>query len=131
MVELLIYNGTPLKDHWGYWARSHKDSDIGAPIHATGDVKNGFKFEVKCSHDFRTTGNRPTKRIQLQWVKKEYFDENAMLNDGKYKIDYAPVYTYEASSYKVKTPEKTENVVDDKVSSQFGLFLPSSSVHLR
>lgn len=116
MVELLIYNGAPFKDHWAYWVRSHSDPNIGVLIHATGDVKNGFEFQVKRSHDFNTTGNRPTKRIPLQWVGKEYFDEKKMLNDGKYKLDNAPVCIFEASVYKIKTPEKSLNAVDDRVS---------------
>ncbi|THC95960.1 hypothetical protein EYZ11_004557 [Aspergillus tanneri] len=36
MVELLIFNGAPFKDHWAYWVRSLTDRDIGVEIHATG-----------------------------------------------------------------------------------------------
>ncbi|ODM20279.1 hypothetical protein SI65_03332 [Aspergillus cristatus] len=115
MVELLVYNGAPFKDHWAYWVRSHEDPDIGVLMHAAGDVRNGFKFEVRRSHDFRVTGNRPTKRIPLQWVGKEYFDEKAMLNCGKYKTDHIPACVFEASAHKVKAPEKTLKAVDDKV----------------
>ncbi|KAG9229470.1 hypothetical protein BJ875DRAFT_474749 [Amylocarpus encephaloides] len=117
MVELLIYNGSPFKDHWAYWVRSHANPDIGVLIHATGDVKNGFNFEVKRSHDFHATGNRPTMRIPLQWVDAKYFNEKAMLNDGKRKIDNAPVCDFEASAYKIKAPGKTLNVANDKVTS--------------
>ncbi|KAE8394997.1 hypothetical protein BDV23DRAFT_178987 [Aspergillus alliaceus] len=115
MVELLIYNGAPFKDHWAYWVRSHVHPDIGVLIHAAGDVKNGFNLEFKRSHDFRSTGNRRTKRVPLQWVGKEYFNEKLMLNDGKYKLDHVPVCFFEASAYKVKAPGKTLNAVDDKV----------------
>lgn len=114
MVELLIYNGAPFKDHWAYWVRSHRNPDIGVLIHAAGDVKNGFKLEFKRSHDFHSTGNHPTKRVPLQWVGKEYFDEKLMFNDGKHKLDYVPVCAFETSAYKVKAPEKTLNAVDDK-----------------
>ncbi|QQK42088.1 kinase-like domain-containing protein [Penicillium digitatum] len=65
LVELLIYNGAPFKDHWSYWVRSHQDPDLGVLIHAAGDVRNGFQFKIKRDHDFRATGNLPTKRIPL------------------------------------------------------------------
>lgn len=115
MVELLVYNGFPFKDHWAYFVRSHEDPDIGVLINAAGDVRNGFRFEVERSHDFRIAGDSPMKRIPLQWVAKEYFDEKAMLNHGKWKIDNTPACVFEASAYKVKAPEKTLRAIDDKV----------------
>ncbi|CAM1503389.1 Fc.00g081650.m01.CDS01 [Cosmosporella sp. VM-42] len=114
LVELLIYNGSPFKDHWAYWVRSHIDPDVGVLIHATGDVRNGFTFEVKRNHDFRATGNVPSKRVPLQWVDRRYFDESAMLNNGKRKIDYNPVCGFESSAYKITPPGKTLN---DKVNT--------------
>ncbi|CAG8073858.1 unnamed protein product [Penicillium olsonii] len=117
LVELLIYNGAPFKDHWSYWVRSHQDPDLGVLIHAAGDVRNGFQFEIKRGHDFRATGNLPTKRIPLQWVGKEFFIEKAMFNSGQYKVDQTPVCYFEASAHKVKVPEKTLRAVDDKVDS--------------
>ncbi|KZZ87175.1 hypothetical protein AAL_08433 [Moelleriella libera RCEF 2490] len=42
LVELLIYNGFPFKDHWAYFVRSHYNTEFGVLIHATGDVRNGF-----------------------------------------------------------------------------------------
>ena len=118
LVELLAYRGWPFKDHWAYWVRSHADHEVGVLIHATGDVRSGFQFEVKRNHDFNATGNRPTTRVPLQWVDAEYFDENAMFNNGKRKVDDTPVCGFEASAYKVKAPEKTLNAVDDAVSLQ-------------
>ncbi|KAI1932687.1 hypothetical protein LOZ66_006813 [Ophidiomyces ophidiicola] len=123
LVELLIYNGWPFKDHWAFWVRSHLHPDIGVLIHATGDVRNGFKFEIKRSHDFRATGNRPTTRVSLQWVDALHFDERAMLNAGKFKTDNVPVCGFEASAHRVKTPEKSLNAVDDKVKFQIDLIL--------
>ncbi|CAG8139100.1 unnamed protein product [Penicillium salamii] len=117
LVELLIYNGAPFKDHWSYWVRSHQDPDLGVLIHAAGDVRNGFRFEIKRGHDFQATGNLPTKRIPLQWVGKEFFIEKAMFNSGQYKVDQTPVCYFEASAHKVKVPEKTLRAVDDKVTS--------------
>ena len=87
LVELLIYNGAPFKDQWSYWVRSHQDPDLGVLIHASGDVRSGFHFEIKRSHDFRATGNLLTKRIPMQWVGKEFFIEMTMFNFGKYKVD--------------------------------------------
>ncbi|KAJ6019880.1 hypothetical protein N7499_002988 [Penicillium canescens] len=109
MVELLIYNGSPFKDHWGYWVRSHTSPDIGVMIHATGDVRNGFVFEIKRSHDLQKTPNRPTMRVPLQWVDGKYFDEKAMLNNGERKIENVPVCPFETSAYKVKVPGKSLN----------------------
>ncbi|EJP61045.1 uncharacterized protein BBA_10004 [Beauveria bassiana ARSEF 2860] len=114
LVELLIYNGSPFKDHWAYWICSHHDLETGVLVHATGDVRNGFQFEIKRSHDFRATGNRPSKRIPLQWVDGEYFNEAAMFNHGIRKIDTLPVCAFEASLHKIEAPGKTLNTVDDK-----------------
>lgn len=90
-------------------------------------MRNGFRFAIKRSHDFRATGTIPTKRIPLQWVGKEFFDERAMFNSGKYKVDQKPVCYFEACAHKVKVPEKTLRAVDDKVSSS-NLY-PLSSKH--
>ncbi|PWY91834.1 hypothetical protein BO94DRAFT_461712 [Aspergillus sclerotioniger CBS 115572] len=118
MVQLLIYNGHPFKDHWAYWVCSHASPDYGVMIHATGDVRNGFKFEVKRGHDFRATQNPPSKRIPLQWVSGEYFDEGTILNNGQYKIDNDPVCGFEASAHKVKAPGKSLNTTDSKKVTQ-------------
>ncbi|KAM5433021.1 hypothetical protein MferCBS31731_007244 [Microsporum ferrugineum] len=117
LVQLLVYNGSPFKDHWAFWVCSHTHPDLGVLIHATGDVKNGFKFEVKRGYDFRVTGNIPMKRIALQWVDAQYFDEKAMFNNGKVKIDNGPVCGFEASAYKVKAPGKTLNAANDMAAS--------------
>ncbi|KAJ9204631.1 hypothetical protein DTO164E3_1806 [Paecilomyces variotii] len=113
LVELLIYNGAPFKDHWAYYVGSHDEPDIGVKIHATGDVRNGFKFEVKRSENLRTSEDVPTKRIPLQWVDEKYFDKEGMFNNGVYKIDDRPGCGFEASVYKVKAPEKSLNAIDD------------------
>ncbi|GIC91489.1 uncharacterized protein Aud_007933 [Aspergillus udagawae] len=119
LVELLIYNGHPFKDHWAYWVRSHSNKEIGVKIHATGDVRNGFKFEIKRSCNFRTTEIPPTKRIPLQWVDGQYFDEKEMFNNGMYKIDNVPVCPFEASAHKIKAPGKSLNTTSDTVSSSY------------
>jgi hypothetical protein len=115
MVELLITNGSPFKDHWAYFVRSHADPDIGVKIHATGNVRTGFEFEIKRSENLQTTDDVPSTRVPLQWVNEMYFDENPMLNNGKYKVDNSPVCLFEESVYKIKAPGKSLNTVSDGV----------------
>ncbi|KAJ5092136.1 hypothetical protein NUU61_007006 [Penicillium alfredii] len=106
MVELLVYNGAPFKDHWAYWVCSRHDKQVGVLIHATGDVRNGFRFQAKRSYDFRYTTNPPIKRVPLQWVSAQFFDENAMLNWGDPKDDYMPVGPFEISAHRVNPPRE-------------------------
>ncbi|KAK1671886.1 hypothetical protein BDP55DRAFT_285122 [Colletotrichum godetiae] len=113
----MIYNGSPFKDHWAYLVRSHTEDGIGVKIHATGDVRNGFKFEVKRSHDLASTPDIPNKRAPLQWVDAKHFDEGVMLNWGVEKIDERPVCGFEASAYQAKAPGKTLNAPGDKDAS--------------
>jgi hypothetical protein len=114
-VKLLIYNGAPFNDHWAYWVPSHANPDIGVVLHATGNVRNGFKLQVKRSHNFNLTLDQPTKRIPLQWVDAKYFDEKKMLNNGKHKLDDVAVCDFERSAHKVEAPGKSLNTVGDKV----------------
>lgn len=116
-VELLIYNGFPFKDHWAYFVPSHEDPEVGVLINAAGDVRNGFRVEIERSHDFRIAVDSPMKRIPLQWVGQECFDEKAMFNHGEWKIDLTPACVFETSASKVKAPEKSLRAIDDKVSS--------------
>ncbi|KAJ5360792.1 hypothetical protein N7517_009983 [Penicillium concentricum] len=113
MVELLIWNGSPFKDHWAYFVRSRADPDIGVKIHATGNVRSGFKFEIKRSENLQTTDDIPSTRVPLQWVEEKYFDEKAMLNDGEYKVDNTPVCRFESSVYEIEAPGKSLNTVSD------------------
>lgn len=122
MVELLIWNGSPFKDHWAYFVRSHADLDIGVKIHATGNVRSGFEFEIKRSENLQTTDDIPSTRVPLQWVDANYFDEKAMLNDGEYKVDNAPVCGFEGSAYEIKAPGKSLNTISDGVR-----FIPNPS----
>ncbi|GKZ25585.1 hypothetical protein AbraIFM66951_001357 [Aspergillus brasiliensis] len=111
LLELHIFNGHPFKDHWAYWISSATDPLIGVKIHATGDVRNGFIFEIKRSHDLRTSPDVPTKRIPLQWVDGRYLDQEAMWNGGVEKIDNVPVCRFEEVLFKVKVPGKSLNSV--------------------
>ncbi|KAM4066121.1 hypothetical protein HRG_000269 [Hirsutella rhossiliensis] len=117
VVDLLIFSGSPFKDHWTYWVRSHANPDIGVLLHATGDVINGFVFEIKRRHDFRRTHNRPTTRIPLQWVNAKHFDEEAMFD--RQRNDSIPVCAFEAGVYKVAAPGKSLNDVNDKARETF------------
>jgi hypothetical protein len=112
MVELLAFNGAPFKDHWAYFVRSHADDDMGVVLHATGDVMNGFRLEIKRSHDLAVDVNRPTSRIPLQWVDGKYFEEQKMLNYGLPKFDDMPFCDFEASAFKVRPPGPTLNRVN-------------------
>lgn len=80
MIELLIFYGRPFKDHRSFWARSQNNPDVGVAMPATIDVRNGFVFEIKRSHDIGVDDHMqmPSERIPLQWVNGEYFDEQAM-----------------------------------------------------
>jgi hypothetical protein len=115
LVQLLIFNGSPFKDHWAFWVRSCENADIGVQIHAAGDVMSGFEFEIKRSHDLGNTADRPTSRVPLQWVDAKYFDEKAMFNAGKYEVADVPVCGFEASAHKIKVPEKSLNAINEKV----------------
>ncbi|KAK2592983.1 hypothetical protein QQS21_009311 [Conoideocrella luteorostrata] len=114
LLELLIYNGAPFKDHWALWVRSHGHPDVGVTIHATGDVKNGFQLEIKRSHDLRHTTIKPAKRIPLQWIDGKYCNESAMFNHGKRKLDTVPVCALEASLHKIRPPGGSLNTVDNQ-----------------
>lgn len=116
MVELLIWNGSPFKDHWAYFVGSHADPNIGVKIHATGNVRSGFEFEIKRSENLQTTDDIPSTRVPLQWVDAKYFEEKAMFNDGEYKIDHMPVCGFERSAYEIKAPGKILNTIRDGVS---------------
>lgn len=116
MVELLTWNGSPFKDHWAYFVRSNTDPDIGVKIHATGDVRTGFEFEIKRSENLRSTDDIPSTRVPLQWVDAQYFESQGMLNDGKYKIDNSPACRFEESVSKIKAPGKSLKTVSDSVS---------------
>lgn len=113
LLELIVANGYPFKDHWSYFLRSHQHPDVGVVLHATGEVANGFRFEVKRSFDFREPGNRPSKRIPLQWIEARHCDEARMLNGGMLMFDDMPVCGFEESVHKVPAPGKTLNTVAD------------------
>ncbi|OAA36730.1 hypothetical protein BBO_08009 [Beauveria brongniartii RCEF 3172] len=112
LLELIIANGYPFKDHWSYFVRSRHRPDVGVVIHATGDVANGFRLEVKRSLDLGEPDNRPSRRIPLQWLTAPpHLDEQAMLNHGQLKFDTVPVGALEESLFKVEAPGKTLNTV--------------------
>ncbi|KAI1171226.1 hypothetical protein F4777DRAFT_591402 [Nemania sp. FL0916] len=109
----MVFNGAPFMDHWAFWIPTAKDPKIGVVIHATGDVRNGFTFQVKRSLDLRATSDQPSKTIPLQWVDGKFFNEKAMLNNGTCMLDNEPACAFEASAYKAKPPIKSLNAVND------------------
>ncbi|KAG8411195.1 hypothetical protein J3459_016541 [Metarhizium acridum] len=65
ILELVVHNSSPFKDHWAYWVSAKKNHCLGLLLHATGDVRNGFKFEIKRNYDFRATFTIPMERIEF------------------------------------------------------------------
>lgn len=121
LVELMVFNGSPFNNHWAYFVQSSSNPSVGAVLHSTGDVRNGFRFEIKRNYELNTTDpdSRPTWMIPLQWVDGRYFDEQAMLNNGVCKFDNVPVCPFEESVHKVKAPEKSLNTSEESVSRKF------------
>lgn len=111
LLELITFNGYPFKDHWSYYIRSRQLPDTGVVVHATGDVANGFRLEIKRCFPVNEPGNMPSRRMPLQWTEGKHFDEQAMLNNGELKFDTAPVCAFEESLCKVEAPGKTLNTV--------------------
>ncbi|BCS24062.1 uncharacterized protein APUU_40506S [Aspergillus puulaauensis] len=115
LVHLLIYNGYPFKDHWAYFVQSRQHKHIGVKIHATGDVRTGFIFEVKRNHNLEATEDIPTKVVPLQWVDGALFDEATISGDDEKEeaIDNKPVGEFEEALYKVDVPGKSLVGIDD------------------
>jgi hypothetical protein len=95
LLELIVYNGAPFKDHWAFFVRSRTDPKMGVIIHAVGDVRNGFHHEIKRDQDITATRRRP-KRIPLMWVDAKYFDEEAY--SGTMRNYPVPANRFEASA---------------------------------
>lgn len=109
LVHLLIYNGYPFKDHWAYFAQSRQHKHIGVKIHATGNVRTGFIFEVKRNHNLEATEDIPTKVVPLQWADGALFDEAAISGDDEKEevIENTPVGEFEEALHKVDVPGKS------------------------
>jgi hypothetical protein len=79
-VSLLVYNGWPFADHWEYFVASPSDPNgsTGVVIQAAGDMREGFRLEVKRGWDLDaaegnsdTSSRRPDEKIPLGWVVGE------------------------------------------------------------
>lgn len=116
LVELIIYDGSPFMDHWAYFIRSSLHSSVGVIMHATSDARNGFRLEIKRNYDFTVASPIPTSRIPLQWIDGSFLNEIAMLNNGIYKVDNAPVCPFEESVIKVKASEKSQTSASSSAS---------------
>ncbi|TGO37807.1 hypothetical protein BHYA_0088g00030 [Botrytis hyacinthi] len=117
LIELLIYNGHPYKDHWAYFIRSPSHTSIGVRLHATGDVRNGFRFEIQQEYNLYTTEDIPTKRIPLQWVDggKTLDEEGRGVDVGEDLDVYRrTVCAFEKIVRKAEVPAKTLNSVVDE-----------------
>ncbi|KAJ0418627.1 hypothetical protein BJY00DRAFT_314778 [Aspergillus carlsbadensis] len=115
LVHLLIYNGAPFHDHWAYWIQSRENTDIGILVHAAGNVRVGFEFEIKRSYGWDDGETPPTKRVPLQWVSGEFVSDKAMVTSGDDEVDRLPACPFEEVVYKVEVPEKSLRSVDDQV----------------
>eukprot|EP00088_Acartia_fossae_P060581 TRINITY_DN72569_c0_g1_i1.p1 TRINITY_DN72569_c0_g1~~TRINITY_DN72569_c0_g1_i1.p1 ORF type:complete len:176 (-),score=22.45 TRINITY_DN72569_c0_g1_i1:96-623(-) len=114
LLELLIYDGHPFKNHWAFFVRSGSDKKLGNVIHATGDVRNGFTLQIKRNHDFAETSSQPMERIRIGWIEEGRFNDEAF-GDGKYKEDYkASGGDLEESMFKVAAPEGSLNKASEK-----------------
>ncbi|KAL4797604.1 hypothetical protein BDV19DRAFT_358377 [Aspergillus venezuelensis] len=109
LVNLLIYNGHPFKDHWAYFVQSRKTSNRGIKIHVTGSVRTGFIFEIKRKHDLQNTEDIPTQVIPLAWVDGALFDGigDSLDGLGEEAVQYTPVCKFERTLYAVPAPEKS------------------------
>lgn len=121
LAELVIFNGSPFKDHWAYFIRSSTDPNIGVYIHAHEDVRNGFTLEIRRNEDFSTTDTVSTKRILLQWIDAKVINETAMGNNGVPTSTTVPVCSFEATAFKIKAPGKSLNSADDAVRSHYSI----------
>lgn len=115
LVDLCIYNGAPFADHWAYFIRPANSPSIGVTIQALGDVLHGFSFQIERNHDIEHAENRPTKRIPMQWVDGNHFDEAAMLGDGTARIDANPNCPFEVILHAVEVPGKSLNSIRSTV----------------
>ncbi|KAK6593115.1 hypothetical protein H4I95_11489 [Botrytis cinerea] len=113
LVELLTYNGHPYKDHWAYFIRSPSNPSVGVRLHATGDVRNGFRFEIQLDYNLYTTEDIPTKRISLQWV-----DGGKIPNEGLCEADVdmynRAICSFEESVRRAEVPGKTLNSLGEE-----------------
>ncbi|CEL10253.1 hypothetical protein ASPCAL13375 [Aspergillus calidoustus] len=114
LVHLLIYNGAPFHDHWAYWIQSRQNTGSGVLVHAAGNVRVGFEFEIKRSYGWDEGESPPTKRVPLQWVSGEYISEKAMLTSGNEQADRIPACPFEEVLSKVEVPVKSLRSADDQ-----------------
>ncbi|KAF3183880.1 hypothetical protein TWF788_005352 [Orbilia oligospora] len=59
-ISLITYNGGLFKDHWSLFIPTIGE-DIGYRLHATGDLRTGFEFELIKRYDLENTNRRHTR----------------------------------------------------------------------
>jgi hypothetical protein len=131
LVHLLLYNGAPFHDHWAYWIQSRQNPDIGVLVHAAGNVRVGFEFEIKRSYGGDEGEPPATKRVPLQWVNGEYISDSAMVTSGDEEVDQTPTCPFEEVVHKVEVPVKSLRSVNSEVFSPSIFYHILASIWLR
>ncbi|KAK4203151.1 hypothetical protein QBC40DRAFT_318501 [Triangularia verruculosa] len=114
LVSLAIYNGYPFKDHWAFFLRQSSSASNGILVHAEGNVRDGFIFEIKRNHDFAVTGNVPAL-IDLHWVDGRFFNQG-MWNNGHHRVERpgVPTCPFELSVARAPAPRRSLNPVEER-----------------
>lgn len=106
-----MYNGAPFHDHWAFFLARAEEPATGDRIHAKGDVRVGFEFQIERDVNLQTVDDPPSRRIQLQWVEGQYTEL-----EGE-AIDHRPVSRFENCIHEVAVPVKSLLSVSEAVSS--------------
>lgn len=108
LLHLLTYNSAPFHDHWAFFLQFTSNPSLGVLIHAKGDVRVGFEFQIERAHDTDYTDTPPSKKIPLQWIDGTHIaDEPVMLNHGVNMVDDTPVCRFETVVKQVEMPVKS------------------------
>lgn len=109
LLELLTYNGAPFHDHWAFFLV--RSGSSGDRIHAKGDVRVGFEFQIEKGHNIRDTSDLPSKRTPLQWIEAKY-----LAVEGQENGDGRPGSQFEECVREVEVPTKSLVSIDEAVS---------------
>ncbi|KAK4121201.1 hypothetical protein N657DRAFT_577813 [Parathielavia appendiculata] len=108
LVSLLMYNGWPFADHWEYFVASPRDPNKGLVVQAAGDVRGGFRLEVKRGFSLR-----------IDDASREYMHGVGCFpgvfegeKDGDVVVEGTPRCEFERTLFKVPAPGKTLRAVD-------------------
>ncbi|KAK3997427.1 hypothetical protein QBC44DRAFT_316022 [Cladorrhinum sp. PSN332] len=120
LLSLAITNGRPFKDHWAFFVGRTINSPVGILLHATGDVRSGFTFQIKRNLDWTRTSSR-AQLVDLHWVAPAHFNE-AMWNNGEYLTETpgVPVCAFEESAASAPVPDRSLRAADDLAAPRTG-----------